>query len=53
MIQGKTKFQLNTASGQALLFKPRNMRVSPYKYMVLIYRLKAFAENKEFDFYGI
>ena len=51
-IQGKVKLEIHTSDGQALLFKsPKN--VSSYKYMVLIYRLKAFGERKEFDYYGI
>lgn len=52
-VQGKKKFQIHTSDGRALLFKPHSPSFSPYKYMVLVYRLKAYAENKEFDFYGI
>ena len=51
-IQGKTKLEIRTSDGQAYLFKPKPY-VSSYKYMVLIFRLKAFNSGKEFDFYGI
>lgn len=51
-IQGKTKLEIRAADGRAYLFKPPRS-VPSYKYMILIYRLKAHNNNKEFDFYGI
>jgi hypothetical protein len=52
VVQGKSKVQFYLRDGRAFMFKmPPD--ISPYKYVVYIYKLQADIDGREMTFYGI